>query len=186
MNPNAHRRGMTFIEVLFSTALFAVLMLILSVFLLHFDPFYEFQTAFGESADSTSASLAAIRDAVLQADAVSGGHVFSGITYASATTTLVLELPSVDTSGAVVAGAHDYEAFTASSTVLYWIIDADPSSARVSGTKRLTQALSSLAFSYDATPATAATAVTAALSTSATAGRETAGSAATTTARLRN
>jgi hypothetical protein len=100
------------------------------------------------------------RLAGLQASRVVATHVFSGISYNSGTTTVLFELPAIDSSGAIIANTYDYVGVYASSTDAYSVTDAAPGSARVSGSKRLTDVLSALSFTYDTTAFSSVTNVT--------------------------
>ena len=103
----------------------------------------------------------------LQAEHVAATHVFSGINYSSGTTTALFEIPSIDASGAIIAGSYDYVGIYASSTDAYRITDAAAGSARISGEKKLTSVLEALSFSYDAPSFPSVTSITADATTSA-------------------
>lgn len=179
-------RGMTLIEAIIAIALFVAVMTILGAFFVHFGALYRFQSAARDTASSASDAVTAIRAATLQADRVVATRVFSGTSRSSGAATLVLELPSVNATGNVIAGAHDYEAFYATSTMLYRAIDADPSGSRLSGVVILSHTLASLVFSYNAVDLSTATTVSATVATHASVDGRTIGSSQTTTARLRN
>lgn len=91
----------------------------------------------------------AVRLAASQSDQIVSSHTFSGTPYSTGTATVVFELPSIDASGVVIAGSHDYIGITASGTQAYRFIDAAAGSARTSGTKLLAKSLSALLFTYD-------------------------------------
>lgn len=132
-----------------------------------FNSIYGYQQAFMAAAGSSGASMNALEAAVLPASQALSSHNFSGTSYSSATTTLVLELPSVDSLGNIIPGANDYVAFYASSTALYRLTQAYASSVRVSGLKKLSTTLSSLSFTYDNADFTKVTNVTADIQTQA-------------------
>jgi len=94
----------------------------------------------------------AVYTAALQADHVVASHTFSGLLLTTGTSIVVFELPTVDSSGAILA-TFDYVGFYASGTSAYRAVDAAVGSARASGTKQLTSVLQALTFTYDnATP----------------------------------
>lgn len=160
-------RAFTLIESVIVVALFIVVMLgVMQLYIV-----------FGRVITGQSASIGAVldgsdivdaaRSAGLQARAVVAAHTFSGVSYSSGTTTIIFELPSVDSSGAPIPGAFDYIGIYASSTEAYRVIDAAQGSARVSGEKLLTSILGALNFTYDATSFPSVTSVTVDATTSA-------------------
>ncbi|MBU6388800.1 hypothetical protein KGQ72_02925 [Patescibacteria group bacterium] len=103
-----------------------------------------------ESSGSATAVMRDIESLVLPADAVLGAHTFANGTYTSTSTSLVLEIPSIDSSGNIIAGAHDYAAFyIVGTTSVYRLLQPNASSARASSTKQLSSTVSSLTFSYN-------------------------------------
>lgn len=177
---------MTLIEVLITVGLLAAIVAVLGAFFARFDGLYRFQTAVRDTAGSASAAARAIDAAARAADAVAVSHAFSGVARASSTSTLVLELPSINAAGDVIVGAYDYAAFYASSTALYEALDANASSSRASSTSMLSNALASLSFSYNAANITTATSVSAVISTASSFVSGTASSTVSVQARLKN
>lgn len=164
--PNLHT-GFTLLETVvvlgLSVAAFAA---ITNIFFI-FNTTYGYQQAFMAAAGSAGASMNAFEAAVLPASQVLSSHDFNGTTHASATTTLVLELPSLSGSGEVIPGVKDYVAFYASSTELYRVVEADANSARASGVKKLSTTLQTLSFTYDNVDVAKATSVAADIQTQA-------------------
>lgn len=115
-----------------------------------FNSIYGYEQAFLAVAGSSGSAMNALEAAIAPAERVLASHDFSGTVYASATTTLVLEVPTVDDAGNIVSGAKDYIAFYVDSSALYRIVLADEESARVSETKRLSTTVSEISFAYDA------------------------------------
>jgi hypothetical protein len=144
------KNGYTLVETVIVIALSVVALTALVNLFLIFNTIYGYQRAFIATAGSSGAALNALQIAVLPAEAVLASHAFTEAAYASATSTLVLKLPSVDGAGNIVSGASDYIVFYASSTALYRLVEADAASARSSGTTKLSGTLSSLTFTYDA------------------------------------
>lgn len=141
--------GFTLIEaVVVMSVSVVVLMALVNLFFV-FNSMYGYQRAFIATAGSSGAALNALEAAVLPADQVLASHSFSGTPYASGTTTLVLSLPAVDGSGAIVESAKDYFAFYASSTEFYRLVLADAQSVRTSGLTRLSATLDAVSFTYD-------------------------------------
>jgi hypothetical protein len=85
----------------------------------------------------------------LQANRVVTSHTFFGVGYTSGASTVIFEIPSIDSSGSIITGAYDYVGIHASGTDAYRFVDAASGSSRVTEQKRLTNALNSMTFTYD-------------------------------------
>lgn len=143
------RRGFTLIEAVITTGISVVALVALVNMFFIFNSIYGYQQAFIATAGSAGGTLSALEASVLPAEMVLASHSFDGTVYASATTTLVLSLPSVDGTGTIVSDAKDYVAFYASSTELFRLVAADARSTRQSGRTRLSATLDVLSFTYD-------------------------------------
>lgn len=152
-------RGVTLIELLIGLAVFAVLILFLSHFFVsYYDAFNELQSS-NEVAKSTGLFINAVSNAVRQADTIVSSKVVSGTTYTSDATTMVLELPSIDASSHVISGTYDYMVFYLNGSTIHWLIDANVSSSRKSGSQMIGSNISSLVFTYNDPSVTSATKV---------------------------
>jgi len=143
------KRGFSLIETIAVIGVTVMALIALTNLFLIFNTTYGYQQAVVATAGSAGAAMNALGAAVLPADRVLASRDFSGTAYASATTTLVLELPAADSSGNMLPGAYDYIVFYLSDGTLYRLIEAAPGSVRVSNTKQLSSAIGSLAFTYD-------------------------------------
>lgn len=154
------KHGFTLVETVVVIALTTMMMLALSTLYINFNSLYAYQQTVVATTGAAGGAINAISSAVLPADQVLASHVFSSGTISSGVSALVLELPTVDASGNIVAGKHDYIAFYLTGTDLYRKIETDAGSARISGTKRVSVLVSSLAFTYDNVDFTKVTNVT--------------------------
>lgn len=168
------RRAFTLIEIVITIALSVILMLAIAQLYVVYGRVIVFQKSSIDVALGGSGIMDAARAAGLQARHIVAAHTFSGIEYTSGTTTAIFELPAVDASGAILAGAYDYIAISASGTNAYHLTDAAPGSARLSGEKRLTSVLDALSFAYDNPNFPSVASVTVDATTSATRHGETA------------
>ena len=175
-------RAFTLIETIVVIALFVVIMLALANLFVNFYTLYGYQEAFTATTGSAQTAINSMEESVRAADAVLASHTFSGTTYTSDATTLVLELPSIDNTGTVILGTYDYVAFYANGTNLYRVLNAGAGSARVPGIKLLSTTLASLDFSYDNADVTKAADIV----TSAVSKQQTAVSHLQESVRLRN
>jgi hypothetical protein len=153
--------GFTLIETVVVVALSVIALLALVNLFMVFNSIYGYEQAFIASAGSASNTVNALEASVLPAEQVLTSYNFSGTTYTSTTTSLVLQIPSIDSSGNIVSGAKDYVAFYASSTKLYRLVSANAQSVRVSGRTQLSASLLSISFTYDNADVTRSTSVTA-------------------------
>lgn len=142
-------RGFTLVEVLITIALFVVLMFGISQLYIVYGRVIALQKSSIGVALGGSSIMDAVNTAASQADHVVATHTFSGTVYNSATTTAIFELPSVDSSGSIVANTYDYTVVYSSGTSAYRMTDAALGSSRISGKKQLTDALGGLSFTYD-------------------------------------
>lgn len=142
-------RAFTLVETVITIALFVILVLAVA----------QLYLVYGRSILSEQSSIDvmlggggiidAVQTAGLQADHIVASHMFAGTNYSSGPTTILFELPAVDSSGSIITNTYDYIGVYASSTEAYRVIDAAPGSMRASGKKRLTDALNALLFTYN-------------------------------------
>ncbi|MDO8231816.1 MAG: hypothetical protein Q7T37_01260 [bacterium] len=151
LTPAKTARAFTLIETVIVVTISAIMFTTISVLIYDLNKTSEYQQTVLQSSGSASALVKEIESLALPADAVLQTHTFSGITRTSTSTTLVLEIPSIDSSGNIVPSAHDYAAFYTAGTDAYRILEANASSQRVSGTKKLSSTVNSLTFSYNNT-----------------------------------
>lgn len=163
----AKNKAFTLIEVLITIALSVVLLLAIEQLYVVYGRIVLFQKSAIDTARGASNILDAARSAGAQAVRVVETHAFSGTSYDSGTTTVLFELPSVDASGTIILGSHDYIGIFASGTDAYRITEVAAGSRRVSGEKRLTGVLDALRFEYDNPSFPSVTSVTVDATTSA-------------------
>ncbi|MFA6519319.1 MAG: type II secretion system protein [Candidatus Paceibacterota bacterium] len=154
------KRGFTLIETVVVIAISVIALAALVNLFLIFNTTYGNQQAFMAAAGSAGGTMNALEAAIMPADHVLTSHNFSGTTYSSNASTLVLSLPAVNSSGNIITGTEDYIVFYASSANLYRLIQAGAGSSRVSGLKQLSTTLSALSFTYDDADFTKVTNVT--------------------------
>ncbi len=142
-------RGFTLTETVIVIGLYVVILLAITNAYLSFTRLYAYQQTFVPVAQSAGGALNAITTAVLPASRVLAQYTFSGTTRSSNATTLVLESPSINSSGGVIAGTSDYIAFYLSGTDLYRVTSIGAGSVRTAGTKRVGSMVNSLTFTYD-------------------------------------
>ena len=128
-----------------------LLVMVTQIFAISYDAFAK-QSARANNDAGAMLGARAISEAARGATEVLTSHTINGTNYTSSSTTLVLKLPAVNTSGGIVADAYDYIAVYRSATDATKIFaDTEPnaSSYRVSGQKLVTAYNDTLTFRYD-------------------------------------
>lgn len=161
-------RAFTLIETVITIALSVVLFLAVTQLYILYQNTIKMQESTLSVQTGVSNISSAVRFAALQADQIVVSHMFSGAIYTSSATTSIFELPSIDETGNVIDGDHDYIGIFASGTQAYELTDASIASTRNSGEKQLTSVLQALLFMYDNVSVADATSVTVEATTSAT------------------
>ncbi|MFA5744633.1 MAG: hypothetical protein WC887_00200 [Candidatus Paceibacterota bacterium] len=163
----SHRTGFTLIETVIVVALSVSMLISIILLISSFTTSVSYQETFAQSSGSASAVMREIESFAFPAKAVLTTHTFSSATYTSSSTVLVLEIPSIDDSGNVIANTYDYTAFYVVGTNAYRLLEASALSKRFSGTKQLSTTVSALTFTYDNVDLTKASIVTIDLQTQA-------------------
>lgn len=179
-------RAFTLVETMVVIAISTMVFIALVSILMHYGRTLETQSATIDVNVSANRVVNTIAPLVLQANAVATSYTLSGTTYTTSSTTLVLELPSIDASGAIISGAYDYAIFYASSSQAYERIVVSASSNRAAATKTLGTAIKSLSFTYDSVDVTSATSVTVDVRTEKVTRQETVSAHLTNQTHLRN
>lgn len=152
-------KGFSLVETIIVLALVVIVLYVLVSMFLGYSKTYSYIEAGFEVSGSAATAVEDISSAVRQSSGVLSSRTFSGTNYTTNSTTLVLEVPTVNSSGSIVSSTYDYILFYRSGTDLYRVIDANGSSARTSGTKKLSNVVQSITFTYDAVTVTDATKV---------------------------
>ena len=179
-------RAFTLIEMMIVIAVGTAMLLILGVLIFNFNKTAIYQQTLSQSSGSASALMREIKSLTLPATFVLQTHTFSSATHTSSSTALVLEIPSINSSGTVIANTYDYAAFYVVGTKAYRLLEPDALSARASGTKLLSSTISALTFTYNNASFPAISAITADVQTQASTTQEILTDRRTEQIRLRN
>lgn len=179
-------RAFTLIETMIVIAFGVCMMTALGVLIYNFNTISTYQKTFSQSSNSASALMREIEALIIPAKSVLQTHTFSSATYSSSSTVLVLEIPSVDNSGNVIANTYDYAVFYTTGADAYRVLEANAFSSRVSGIKKLSSTVSALIFTYNDVNFTNVHTVTADVQTEAQAKQETLSDHRREQIRLRN
>jgi type II secretory pathway pseudopilin PulG len=143
------QKGFTIVETLIVLAIFIVMTVTLGYLYVGYNKSFVYVQATVDVAGSAGSVVSEVSDAVKQATRVVTSHTFSSTNRTTGANVLVVELPSIDSSGNILAGDFDYVAFYMTGVNVYMAIDADSSSSRTSVTKILSDTGQSLGFTYD-------------------------------------
>jgi type II secretory pathway pseudopilin PulG len=151
------QRAFTILEVIISVGIFALLAIAMVDLIVGTDGFLRTQQVTVDVIGSASEAMNDIQTLTTQATQVVTSHTFSGTTYTTSTSTLVLQLPAITSGGSTINGIYDYVTYYATGTSAYRIIDPGVGSARPAGTKRLSDAITSFTFTFGSVDPTAST-----------------------------
>ncbi len=172
--PLPRRAGFTLLELVIIIALAVGVTVAIGTLIYMFSKISSYEKATSQSSGSASALIREVESLVVPAHAVVQTHAFTSTTTSSSSRILVLEIPSIDSSGVVITNTYDYAVFYTSGTNAYRLLQANALSRRVSGTKQLSSAVSSLTFTYDSGTYSAVSTVTVDIQTQAQVRQDTA------------
>jgi hypothetical protein len=141
--------GFTLMEtilVVFATAV--ILLAILNLFDRH-GVLYSFQQAGITVTADSRRTLNDLQYLVVQSNRVLSSRTIGGTNYSSDSDTLVLQIPSIDSSRNIISSTWDYAAIYISNGKLYRVLEGNAGSARLSGDRILAESLQSMTFTYD-------------------------------------
>lgn len=151
------QKAFTLLEVIISVGIFVLLSISMVDLIIGTDNLLRSQQVTIDVIGSASEAMSDIQTMATQATQVAASHSFSGTTYTTSTSTLVLQLPSITSTGSIVSGQYDYVTYYATGTSAYRIIDPGTGSVRPSGTKRLSDTVTAFTFTYGSSDPTLST-----------------------------
>lgn len=161
-------RGYTLAETIVVVALFAILSGALALFYIYFDRTFIYEESLNTTDMAAGVAAQDIQNYTILADQVLASTTVNGTNYVTATTTLVLQVPSIDSSNAIISGSFDTVVYNLAGGILSRITSASTQSVRASGTNQLATGVTSLTFTYDNTDRTQVTNVNTSLSVTTT------------------
>lgn len=180
------QKGLGMAELIISLAILLILGALLVIFYVGYNQSLSFLTASENVNASAGAVVADMSSTIRLADQVLSSHNFSGTIYTTSSTTLVIELPTIDAAGTIQATKHDYVAYFMSGGIIKKITDADALSSRKTGIHVLSNVGTYLSFGLDTWVVANALVVTVDVRTSATVRSQTSQSQITQQIYLRN
>lgn len=155
-------RGVTTLELAVSLAVAAVIFTILGSIFIAQGRYFAVEDAIAETQYNAFQILDTVGLHAVSSGEVIGSRTINGTAYATGTSTLIVQMPSIDSSGDIIANTYDYAAFglSASDPTRFVVdIDAGTNSARVDATRLPGSLVDKLIFRYNAVDPTAATAI---------------------------
>jgi prepilin-type N-terminal cleavage/methylation domain-containing protein len=156
-----NQKGFTLIETIVAIGIATIILAGLLEMFINFNKIYNGQQGTARVTGSSAAIANALQTAVSQAVQVEASTTISGTTYTTDTDTLVLKLPSVNSTGSMVTAKYDYAVFYVTGTSMYEKISVDAASSRPAITKLLSDTINQTSFTYDNGDVTLATKVNA-------------------------
>ncbi len=159
MTSRNNQQGFTIIEIVIVTFLFAILLMgMLGIFDWHQKVFL-LEQAEVRATGSVRTAFNEMTRYIAQGNQILASRTISGQTYNTGASALVLEIPSLNSSGNVIATSFDHVIYYASGTELHQIIEPGTGSVRPAGNRQLSSSLQSLSFTYNNADPTQASSV---------------------------
>lgn len=148
------RRGVSLVEILVAVGISSLLLASVSTINLLASQTSEYGTTYMATHAGTRQGIDWMTQDIRWANQILSSITISSTLYTTADDTIVLEIPSIDSSGNVIAETNDYVVYHLNSednTILERILDAHEDSSRSDATKTIAQNVSALGFSANGT-----------------------------------
>lgn len=163
------KHGFTLLETVIYFTLGALIMIVITQVFVSQTRFGERQTRQSDITRSATSGIEILKIHIQSAKTVVASRTFGGILYTSSSDSLILELPTIDSSGNLISGSSDYVVFfrdPLNTALLKITTEAAVGSARSSNTKIVSAFVNSVEFHYNKSNIIDADAIDAALNTS--------------------
>lgn len=163
--------GTTLLEAIIAISIMALLLVVVANLTIATVRYQQIESVRSEIVRQAVIGLEPIRDAGEHARAIRATSTINGIFFTSSSSTIILDLPSVNASGNPIPSSTDIVAFTRKAGMPRLLVrntNAAPGSKRVSRTDTLAHDVSNLTFLYPTSTPSAATSFTVLLATSST------------------
>ena len=155
-------RGATLLELSVSLGIATLVFMIVGGIFIAQGRYFAIEDATAETQYNAFQIMDTVGLYASSARAVTGSRTINGTAYVSGTATVILELPSIEADGDVIAGSYDYVAlglYGPSPERFVVDIDAATGSDRVDATQLKGDLVEKVIFRYNTVSATSATAI---------------------------
>lgn len=157
--PKKTQTGFTLIETIVAIAIMTIVLAALLLLLTNFYKVFHVQQSTARVAGSATIAGNELQAKITQATQIVVSSTISSTLYTTDSDTLVLQLPSINGSGAIIASTYDYAVFYISSGALYLRVQPNGASSRPTIYKQLSDSISTTSFTYNNGDVTQATKV---------------------------
>lgn len=142
-------RGFSFLETIIVVAVMSLIFFAMADLYRWYGKIFSLGDAQFNTVNDVRTAFLELKQYAAPAHRVLATSTINNTLYASGTTTLVLQLPTINSAGDTVDNVWDYAVFYTSSTKLYSYLQAAAASSRITGLKLLGETVSSTVFTYD-------------------------------------
>ncbi|MFH1193797.1 MAG: prepilin-type N-terminal cleavage/methylation domain-containing protein [bacterium] len=157
-------RGITIIEMVISLSIFAVVSIIIASLYIYHSNLYRIESADAGIKTQRAVFIKNFRETAEASSAVVATMTIGGTAYASSSSTVIFQTPSIGADKNIISNKFDYIVFYKTANDLYMETSADAASQRKSLKRKLSDKANALTFRYDTTVPSSASLVTASLS----------------------
>jgi prepilin-type N-terminal cleavage/methylation domain-containing protein len=166
MKKSTNQAGFTLMEIIVVLALMTILLIgLLSLYDWH-AKIYSLEQGDIRATSSARTALNNMSLYLAQATSVMSFRAVNGVTYTSDADTMVIEMPTLGSTGNYIANTYDYVVYYIDNGKLYELDDFDASSVRPETTKQLAEGVQTFILTYNDDDPTLATTVEIDLQTS--------------------
>ncbi len=155
-----NQKGFTLVEIVIVLGISCLLMIALFSLYDWHQKIYLQESNSIRITESVRRTLYNMSEIIAQATSIQSSHAFSGTTYSTGGSSVVLQVPSVSSSDAVIPATYDYIAFYLSNGSVYQVTEAGSGSVRVPGTRKLAENVQTFSLTYNNGDVTLASNVT--------------------------
>lgn len=142
-------KGMSVVEIIVVVALVGIISVILmDIFIAH-GRMFNLGTANSDFELQGAETMEAVGKIIRVADKSLSSKTINSANYTASSGVMILEMPSINASGLVIAGTYDYAAIYLSGGKIFVSEEAAPGSSRHSSTRALSDSVSRLQFVPD-------------------------------------
>lgn len=145
-------KGFTLVEVIVVIFIFVLMSIAITSLFIGQNSLYQFYTAEVASEGSARRIVNRVTELVRTSESVLSSYDFGGTVHSSGSDTLVLRLPTVDSSDQILTNTFDYVVYyldPSDNTKLFEKMEADGQSQRGSVTRLLSESIDNVLFTYD-------------------------------------